>query len=51
MAHAYSTDSPERRRIPFFIAATAIGATFLLISIMKRYVAEVRGGRVPRWIP
>ena len=41
MAHAYSTDSPERRRIPFFIAAAAIGAPFLLISIMKRYVVEV----------
>jgi hypothetical protein len=37
MAHTYSTDSPERRYIPFFIAAAAIAAAFFTFSLMKKY--------------
>jgi hypothetical protein len=37
MAHTYSTDSVERRYIPFFIAAAAIGATFLTFHFADKY--------------
>jgi len=37
MAHAYSTDSTERRLIPFFVAATAIGSAFLASHFFHRY--------------
>jgi len=37
MAHSYSTDSPERRYIPFFIAAAAIGAASLSATVVERY--------------
>jgi len=36
-AHTYSTDSTERRYIPFFIAAAAIGATFLTFHFSGKY--------------
>jgi len=36
MAHSYSTDSAERRYIPFFIAASAIGATFLVFHFLEK---------------
>lgn len=37
MSHTYSTDSAERRYIPFFIAAAAIGATFLTFHFVDKY--------------
>jgi hypothetical protein len=37
MAHPYSTDSPERRTMPLFIAASAIGATFLTFFFIDSY--------------
>jgi hypothetical protein len=37
MAHTYSTDSAERQYIPFFVAALAIGAAFLLFGLLKKY--------------
>jgi hypothetical protein len=37
MAHTYSTDSTERRYIPFFIAAAAIAATFLAFHFTDKY--------------
>ena len=37
MAHTYSTDSLERRYIPFFIAVAAIGATFSVFHFIDRY--------------
>jgi hypothetical protein len=41
MAHTYSTDSTERHYIPFFIAVTAIGATFTIFHFIERYQIEV----------
>ncbi len=41
MAHTYSTDSPERRYIPFFIAASAIGATFVAFHFVAKYAVEI----------
>lgn len=41
MAHTYSTDSPERRYVPFFIAITAIGATFSVFHFIDRYQIAV----------
>lgn len=35
MIHKYSSDSQERKIIPFFIAALAISAAFLISSIFK----------------
>jgi SMODS-associating 2TM, beta-strand rich effector domain len=46
MTHAYSTDSEERRFIPFFIAAAAIGAAFLAFYILDKYQI-----RLPWWGP
>src|SRR6266704_2232988 len=37
MAHTYSTDSPERRYVPFLIAAAAIGASFGAFHILDKY--------------
>lgn len=37
MTHTYSTDSPERRYVPFFIAAAAIGAIFLTSHLLDEY--------------
>ncbi len=37
MAHNYSTDSDERRYMPFFIAAAAIAASFATFSILNQY--------------
>jgi len=37
MAHPYSTTSPERRYIPFFIAGAAIGVAFLVSHVMDAY--------------
>jgi hypothetical protein len=37
MVHTYSTDSSERRYIPFLIAAAAIGAAFLTFSVITKY--------------
>jgi SMODS-associating 2TM, beta-strand rich effector domain len=37
MAHTYSTDSAERRLIPFFIAAAAIGSAFLVSHLFYKY--------------
>ncbi len=44
MAHSYSTDSPERRYIPFFIAGAAIGAAFIASHLIDAYHI-----RVPWW--
>jgi hypothetical protein len=41
MAHTYSTDSTERRYIPFFIAVAAIGATFIVFHFIDRYQITV----------
>jgi hypothetical protein len=35
MAHTYATDSPERKYIPLFLAAAAIGAAFLTFQLLK----------------
>src|SRR6266702_2974297 len=40
MLHTYSTDSTERRYIPFFIAAAGIGASFLVFHLLDRYGIE-----------
>ena len=40
MPHTYATDSTERRYIPFFIAAAAIGATFLVFHFLDKYGIE-----------
>jgi hypothetical protein len=37
MAHAYSTDSPERQYIPFFIASAAIAAAFVTFHLLDTY--------------
>ena len=37
MMHAYSTNSAERRYIPFFLAAGAIGAAFLGFRLLDTY--------------
>src|SRR5712692_3706761 len=37
MAHSYSTDSAERRYVPFFIAIAAIGATFTVFHFINRH--------------
>ena len=42
--HNYSTDSTERRSIPFFIAAAAIGATFTVFRFLDLYHITI-----PRW--
>lgn len=41
MAHAYSTDSADRRYIPFFIAAAAVGAAFLAFHFLDKYQIQV----------
>jgi len=41
MTHAYSTDSTERRYIPFFIAAAAIGVEFLIIHFFGQYLMKL----------
>jgi hypothetical protein len=45
MAHTYSTDSSERRSIPFFIAIAAIGATFTVFHFLNQYHITV-----PWWL-
>jgi hypothetical protein len=45
MAHGYSTDSPERRYIPFFIAAVAIAATFVVFQTLREHAIEI-----PWWL-
>lgn len=40
MSHTYSTDSSERRYIPFGIAATAIAASFLVSHLTGKYQIE-----------
>jgi len=45
MAHTYSTDSPERKYIPLFLAAAAIGAAFLTFHLLKK--SNIEG---PWWI-
>lgn len=37
MGHPYSTDSPERKYIPFLIAAAAIGASFLSFQVVETF--------------
>lgn len=37
MAHTYSTDSNERQYIPFYLAAAAIGAAFLISHVFTKY--------------
>jgi hypothetical protein len=37
MAHSYSTDSSERRVVPFFIAAAAIGSAFLAFHFFSEH--------------
>jgi hypothetical protein len=37
MRHSYSTDSAERRVIPFFIAASAIGAAYLTVHLLQAF--------------
>jgi len=44
MAHTYSTDSAERRFIPLFIAAAAVGAAFLAFHVVDTYQI-----RLPWW--
>src|SRR5207249_2295101 len=46
MTHTYSTDSKERQFIPFVIAATAIGATFLVSRVLAHYKLAF-----PWWAP
>lgn len=41
MAHSYSTDSPERRYIPFFIAGAAIGAAFIVSHLVDAYHIKI----------
>jgi hypothetical protein len=41
MAHSYSTDSAERRYMPFFIAIAAIGATFAVFHFLDRHQITV----------
>jgi hypothetical protein len=41
MAHTYSTDSDERRYIPFFLALAAIGATFVVFRVTEGYQIKV----------
>ncbi|HET7207368.1 MAG TPA: hypothetical protein VFI95_12395 [Terriglobales bacterium] len=41
MAHTYSTDSAERRYVPFFIAIAAIAATFTVFHFLDRYQITV----------
>ncbi len=41
MTHTYSTDSAERRYIPFFIALVAISATFTVFHFIDRYQIAV----------
>lgn len=36
MTHTYATDSAERRYIPFFIAAAAIGAAFWVFHLLDK---------------
>lgn len=36
MAHTYSTDSPERKYVPLFLAAAAIGAAFLTFHLLNK---------------
>ncbi len=43
--HSYSTDSPERKTIPFFIAAAAIAAAF-----WSSHLLQVRHIEMPWWI-
>lgn len=37
MAHSYSTDSVERRRIPFFLAAAAIASSYAVFYCLNRF--------------
>jgi hypothetical protein len=46
MAHGYSTDSSERQNIPFFIAAMAIGASFVTFHLFDNYQISL-----PWWGP
>ena len=39
--HSYSTDSAERRHIPFFLAAAAIGSAFLLSRVLAIYQIQL----------
>jgi hypothetical protein len=45
MPHSYSTDSAERRIIPFFLAAFAIAAAYL-----TAHVIEAQGWKIPWWV-
>lgn len=45
MTHTYSTDSVERRYIPFFLAVAAIASAFLLSRILAIYQIEL-----PWWV-
>jgi hypothetical protein len=47
MAHNYSTDSTERRYIPFFLAAAAIGTALLTYHLLDRYHATPPGWASP----
>src|SRR6267378_2593170 len=39
-SRTFATDSTERRYIPFFIAAAAVGATFLVFHFLDKYRIE-----------
>jgi hypothetical protein len=44
MSHTYSTDSAERRYVPFFVAAAAIGSALLVDNVLDKYHVSL-----PRW--
>jgi|ERR1043165_1420831 hypothetical protein len=46
MAHTYATDSDERKQIPFFLAAVAIGLTFAVTRFF-----HARHIELPWWSP
>ncbi|SRR6266550_4236433 len=41
MAHTYATDSGERKIVPFFLAAAAIGGAYLTFHLLKKYHIEM----------
>lgn len=46
MAHSYSTDSDERRNVPFLLALLAVGASFFIYWILSKIEVEL-----PWWGP
>lgn len=47
MRHTYSTDSPERQQIPFFIAAAAVACAYGISHILEGYGIDAPGWLSP----